>query len=295
LLAPAPCSPPAPFLLILVPSAPSHRDRRLAVRDTWGGPWGDSGTPPSRTVFVLGVTANPDTRRELLAESRRHGDILQGDFGDTYANLTWKTLLLLRWARACCGGAPFLLKADDDVFVHVPAVAAHLAAWPAAPPPRLYLGRVHWAVAPNRDPRSRHHVPAGLYGAARYPPYCSGTAYVLSRRAAAAVLAAARAVPLALPEDVWVGVGAGRAGLVPRHWARLGGALRVPAERCCLGRALLSAHGLGPARLRGAWRRLREPGRACPELLRGALGRIRCRIMAWGERIWGRGGDGTEE
>ncbi|NXR67146.1 B3G5B glucosaminyltransferase, partial [Rhadina sibilatrix] len=98
-------------------------------------------------------------QRELLAESRQHGDILQGDFGDTYANLTLKTLLLLRWARACCGGAPFLLKADDDVFVNVPAVATYLAAWPAAPP-RLYLGRVHWGVAPNRDPRSRHHVPA---------------------------------------------------------------------------------------------------------------------------------------
>ncbi|NXH52374.1 B3GN5 glucosaminyltransferase, partial [Rhabdornis inornatus] len=217
LLAPSPCSPPAPFLLILVPSAPAHRERRLAVRDTWGGPWGESGTPPSRTVFVLGVppsSSSSDTQRELLAEWRQHGDILQGDFGDTYANLTWKTLLLLRWARACCEGAAFLLKADDDVFVNAPAVATHLATWPAAPP-RLYLGRVHWGVAPNRDPRSRHHVPAAIYGAARYPPYCSGTAYVLSRQAATAVLAAAPALPLALPEDVWVGVAAGRAGLAP--------------------------------------------------------------------------------
>ncbi|NXH38453.1 B3G5B glucosaminyltransferase, partial [Dicaeum eximium] len=92
-------------------------------------------------------------------ESRQHGDILQGDFADTYGNLSRKTLLLLRWARACCAPAPFLLKADDDVFVNVPAVATYLATWPAIPA-RLYLGRVHWGVAPNRDPRSRHHVPA---------------------------------------------------------------------------------------------------------------------------------------
>ncbi|NXY66985.1 B3GT4 galactosyltransferase, partial [Callaeas wilsoni] len=107
----------------------------------------------------LGAAASAEGQRELLRESRQHGDVLQGDFGDTYANLTWKTLLLLRWARACCGGAPFLLKADDDTFVNVPAVATHLAAWPSRPR-RLYLGRVHWRVAPNRDPRSRHHVPA---------------------------------------------------------------------------------------------------------------------------------------
>ncbi|NXD32714.1 B3GT4 galactosyltransferase, partial [Spelaeornis formosus] len=107
-----------------------------------------------------------DTQGRLLAEWRQHGDILQGDFADTYGNLTRKTLLLLRWARACCAGSPFLLKADDDVFVNVPAVTQHLAARmrttksPGRRGLRLYLGRVHWRVAPRRDPRSRHHVPA---------------------------------------------------------------------------------------------------------------------------------------
>ncbi|NWY94555.1 B3GT5 galactosyltransferase, partial [Loxia curvirostra] len=74
------CSPPAPFLLILVPSAPPHLQRRLAVRDTWGGPWGGprpgSGAPPARTVFVLGKPGDPQEQRELEAESRQHGDIL---------------------------------------------------------------------------------------------------------------------------------------------------------------------------------------------------------------------------
>ncbi|NXH93041.1 B3GT4 galactosyltransferase, partial [Edolisoma coerulescens] len=215
LLSPAPCSPPAPFLLILVPSAPSHSSQRLAVRDTWGGSWGHSGaTPRARTVFVLGAAPSPPSQRELLGEWRRHGDILQGDFGDTYGNLTRKTLLLLRWARSCCGGVPFLLKADDDVFVNVPAVATYLATW-RHPPAQLYLGRVHWGVVPNRDPRSRHHVPEGLYPAPRFPPYCSGTAYVLSRQAATAVLEAAPRVPLVGPEDVWVGLCARRAGVAP--------------------------------------------------------------------------------
>ncbi|NWV72477.1 B3GT4 galactosyltransferase, partial [Malurus elegans] len=90
-------------------------------------------------------------------ESRQYRDILLGDFRDVYANLTLKTLLLLRWARACCEAAPFLLKADDDIFLNVPSVATLLSR--PSTPPRLYLGRVHWRVSPNRDPRSRHHVP----------------------------------------------------------------------------------------------------------------------------------------
>ncbi|NXX47410.1 B3GT4 galactosyltransferase, partial [Tricholaema leucomelas] len=95
----------------------------------------------------------------LLSEWETHGDLLQGDFRDSYSNLTLKTLLLLRWAAAHCPSAAFLLKADDDVFVNLPSLTSYLSTFPL-PPPRLYLGRLHWWVRPDRDPRSRHHVPA---------------------------------------------------------------------------------------------------------------------------------------
>ncbi|NXK15743.1 B3GT4 galactosyltransferase, partial [Herpetotheres cachinnans] len=96
-------------------------------------------------------------RAMLQAEGLRHGDLLQGAFADTYANLTRKTLLLLRWAAARCPAVPFLLKADDDVFVNLPVLTNYLAS--LRHPRRLYLGRVHWWVQPQRDPRDRHHVP----------------------------------------------------------------------------------------------------------------------------------------
>ncbi|NXM92597.1 B3GN6 acetylglucosaminyltransferase, partial [Oenanthe oenanthe] len=62
-------------LLTLVPSAPSYRDRRRAVRDTWGSP-SAPGTLPRRTVFVLGLPGGAREQRRLLAESRQHRDIL---------------------------------------------------------------------------------------------------------------------------------------------------------------------------------------------------------------------------
>ncbi|NXN50499.1 B3GT5 galactosyltransferase, partial [Rynchops niger] len=73
------CGPTPPFLLVLVPSAPSHAARRQAVRDTWGG---NATTPqlgaglPTRTLFVLGVPEGPEEQEALGAEARRFGDLL---------------------------------------------------------------------------------------------------------------------------------------------------------------------------------------------------------------------------
>ncbi|NWH69199.1 B3GN6 acetylglucosaminyltransferase, partial [Geococcyx californianus] len=78
-LSPLPCSHPPPFLLVLVPSAPSHFARRQAIRETWGG-WHGGGRA-TRTLFVLGVPG--ESREEALAttlalgaEASRHGDVL---------------------------------------------------------------------------------------------------------------------------------------------------------------------------------------------------------------------------
>ncbi|XP_062495915.1 beta-1,3-galactosyltransferase 4 [Pezoporus occidentalis] len=234
-------------------------------------------TPSMRTIFVVGLPGSRAAWRALREEWLRHGDVLQGAFPDAYGTLTLKTLLLLRWASRRCPGARFLLKADDDVFVNVPALARHLRA--PTLPRRLYLGRVHWWVPPNRDPSSRHHVPAALYPASRFPPYCSGTAYVLSRAAALAVLAAAPHVPFVGPEDVWVGLCARRAGLAPRHTARLAGAMRVPLDGCCYGEVMFSAHRLRPDDMREVWGVLTGGGNGCGALER-ALGVLRCRVMA---------------
>ncbi|XP_010568219.1 PREDICTED: beta-1,3-galactosyltransferase 4, partial [Haliaeetus leucocephalus] len=283
LLSPRGCGPTPPFLLVLVPSAPSHSARRQAIRETWGGADGRPGGLPTRTLFVLGVPTVPAEQPAVRAEARRHGDLLQGAFADTYANLTRKTAFLLRWATRRCPAVPFILKADDDVFVNLPALTNYLASFRRAP--RLYLGRIHWWVRPQRDPRGRHHVPVAVYPAAAFPLYCSGTAYVLSGEAAAAVLAAAPRVPFVTPEDVWVGLCAQRASLAPRHSARMAGSARFPLDGCCYGEVLFSSHGLGPGELRRVWGLLQGEGGGCNALQR-ALGVLRCKALAVGEWLW---------
>uniref|UniRef100_A0A8C6VC36 Hexosyltransferase n=1 Tax=Naja naja TaxID=35670 RepID=A0A8C6VC36_NAJNA len=207
-LSPSPCALTTPWLLVLVASAPGHEARRAAVRRSWGVAR-VAGGHSVQTVFTVGLPGDVARQAALEREAAEHGDLLQGRFADTYANLTLKTLAMLGWATTRCPTARFLLKADDDVFLNLPALG------PAA----AYLGRIHWRVAPDRDPSSRHYVPASLYSPSAYPPYCSGTTYVLSGPAAVAVLAAARHLPLFAVEDAFVGLCARRAGLAPRHLA----------------------------------------------------------------------------
>uniref|UniRef100_A0A6I8NMD4 Hexosyltransferase n=1 Tax=Ornithorhynchus anatinus TaxID=9258 RepID=A0A6I8NMD4_ORNAN len=291
---PAPCGRRgAPFLLVLVSSAPAHRARREAIRATWGSRRRARGRRV-RTLFLLG--------REGAAEALARRDVVAADFRDAYRNLTRKTLSGLAWAAARCPGARYVLKTDDDVYVNVgglvdellgrgaprgddpltPGADRRRAPRGAAGRPPLYLGRVHWRVWPSREAGGRHEVSEALYppGLGPFPPYASGTGYVLSAAAVRLVLAGAGAVPPLPLEDVFVGLSARRGGLAPAHCPRLAGAAHFPPDRCCHGRVLLTVHRVGPGEMARVWDLVRGPGPLCSPL-QAALGLLRCRALAW--------------
>ncbi|KAL8213648.1 UNVERIFIED_CONTAM: hypothetical protein K2H54_067916 [Gekko kuhli] len=272
------CSPGPPFLLVLVVSATEHKRQREAVRQSWGGVH-RAGGQAVRTFFVVGLPAEPGQQVALEAEARKHGDLIQGHFVDTYANLTRKTLALLGWAATHCPAARFVLKADDDVFINLPALARYLGTLPSGAGHRHYLGRIHWHSRPHRDPANRHHVPAALYPPETFPPYCSGTAYVLSAPAVAAILVAAPRLPLLPTEDTFVGLCAQQAGIAPRQLVRMAGTNHFPPDPCCYREILFSVHDVGPSAMEDAWRG--PSGREACSPLQHALGVFRCRLLAW--------------
>ncbi|XP_060616679.2 beta-1,3-galactosyltransferase 4 [Anolis sagrei] len=279
LLLPTPeaCSPKAPSLLVMVVSAPGHVVQRQAIRSTWGGSrW--AGEFTVRTFFALGLPREPFLQAVLEREAAEHRDLVQGRFLDSYGNLTLKTLALMGWAATRCPGALFLVKVDDDVFLNLPGLAEELGRLPALTP--AYLGRIHWRVWPSRDPRSRHHVPRSLYPGGPFPPYCSGTAYVLSGPAVPALLGAARHVPLVPLEDVFVGLCARRAGIAPQHLARMSGASHLPPDPCCYRGVLLSVHHVTPEEMAIVWDSAAPNEETC-RLWQRALGSLRCKALAW--------------
>ncbi|CAH2314240.1 UDP- c:betaGal beta-1,3-N-acetylglucosaminyltransferase 8 [Pelobates cultripes] len=166
------------FLLLAIKSSPQNFAQRQAVRDSWGKER-DYGGHQVRLVFLLGVAPGPDLSSLLWYENKHSQDLLQWAFLDTFFNLTLKDQLFLGWARVRCPGASYILKGDDDVFVHMPEIVHQLSLMDRKNPHALYMGDVVMDANPYRDPRSKYFIPSSYYTGS-YPPYAGGGGYVFS-------------------------------------------------------------------------------------------------------------------
>lgn len=282
LLMPSPlvCQRAKPYLITMVISATANQRARQAIRDTWGGEVQVRGLRVM-TFFMVGVTSDPGLTKLLIEEARERGDLIQGRFLDTYSNLTLKTLSMLGWARRFCPQVHFMAKVDDDVLFN-PSALLHFLNKSRNPYEQgdLYLGRVHLRVAPNRDPDSKHYLPTGAYPPPVFPDYCSGTAYVLSRSALLKISLAASASPLSTPlppEDVFVGLCARAAGVLPSHCPLFSGGPVVPFGRCCY-QAMVSVHNIPPKEMLQYWAEI-QASQPCTWLsVRASLGL--CKVQA---------------
>ncbi|XP_067324517.1 beta-1,3-galactosyltransferase 4-like [Anolis sagrei] len=279
LLRPPPevCSPTAPSLLVLVVSAPRHATQRQAIRSTWGGAR-RAGKFTVQIFFVLGLPREPSLQTALEQEAAGHHDLVQGRFLDTYGNLTLKTLSLMGWAAVHCPGTLFVVKVDDDIFLNLPGLAEELEHHITLAP--TYLGKIYWRARPKRDSRSRNYIPVSLYPEERFPVYCSGAVYVLSGAAIPILLGASRHVPLVPVEDVFVGLCAHWAGIVPQRLARLTGGEHFPPDRCCYQGILLSVHKVTPVEMAAVWDATTPYKEMC-QAWQWALGYLRCKALAW--------------
>lgn len=87
---------PTETIVIMIHSSRSNFDERYAIRSTWGSiksykQW------HFRLIFLLGIDAVSDPlsyiETRLKDESKQHGDLIMGNFVDSYRNLTYKHLM----------------------------------------------------------------------------------------------------------------------------------------------------------------------------------------------------------
>ena len=64
-----------------------------------------------------GATSVAGRQKQLEEESSKYGDIIQGDFLDTYHNLSYKAVMGNLWVAEFCSQAEFVVKTDDDMYV----------------------------------------------------------------------------------------------------------------------------------------------------------------------------------
>lgn len=162
-------------LLVLITSAPSHKDARMAIRQTWGH---YSQRSDVNTAFLLGSTKDKQLTKDLLDEHKLYGDLICGHFLDSYNNLTLKTVSLLEWVDNYCNNIKFILKTDDDMFVNIPKLLSFIEKH--AKEKRTIFGRLAKRWKPIRNNKSKYYVSPSQYQPAYFPDFTTGPAYLMT-------------------------------------------------------------------------------------------------------------------
>lgn len=277
------CSVSDPFLLVLVFSSAANLTQRDAVRMTWGNQTVCQGVSV-KVLFFLGSSPNLAAEQNLLIESDRYGDIIQGQSETDLSSQgsVERTILALRWVIAFCPMARFVLLTKDSVFVNLPAIIGYTLNLHGHPED-LYLGRVIQKESPNRDPRSPCYVSPVLYPDKYLPEYCDGTTYVLSQDVVRKVYVASATVNALVQPDVFVGLCAQRAGVTPTHSSRFSGDKHIRYETCCY-HYLFTSAGMGSQELKIIWREQEKRVGFC-SLLQTYYGLVTCKTLTYLDKL----------
>ena len=204
----------------MVTSQPDNFERRQTIRSTWGSKWHNTThLPPWKTVFQLGQSKNTTLRRKAELEAVKYNDMIFGDFVDIFFHLPIKVIMAFEWATKFCN-FDYLLKSDDDVFIHIPNIFQFLSE-SYIPNSRLYAGNVRFDDIPVRWTRherdKKYIVTTQEYAPRNYPRYCSGGGYVLSRDVAADMVETHNNSNYFKLDDVYIGFLALKLGVDAQH------------------------------------------------------------------------------
>lgn len=229
---------------------------------------------------------------KLRIESELYSDILQEDFIDSYHNLTLKSIMLLKWvANRCKEKVSYILKVDDDTFVNIPNLL-HVLTGQMLPlynatlhfydylrldenqnvekyrsTTNLLLGHRFCGVKPVSDLSSKWYAPYYLYKSDVYPPYLSGTAYVMSVDVALRLYNETLVTPYFHLEDVFItGICAAKQKIRRRHNPLFHYSFTKDNQKSlmfCAMKGLITQHNLTPAEMLIAFEALLNNYIAC--------------------------------
>ena len=119
---------------------------------------------------------------ELNEEFAHNNDIIQESFIDSYANLTVKSVMLLKWFTQVCDNGDrspqYVMKTDDDMYINLAKLYEIVK---TNKKPNLLTGSLICNAIPIKDPYNKWFVPNYMFSERRYPNYLSGTAYLMQK------------------------------------------------------------------------------------------------------------------
>ncbi|KAK3609351.1 hypothetical protein CHS0354_024895 [Potamilus streckersoni] len=209
-------------VLIVVKTDPLNFERRKIIRDTWSNYTYFQHFGVIRTLFLMGKVPKSEIQQNISREFDENLDILQGDFLDTYRNLTNKGVMGLRWITENCMQAKMIVEVDDDIVLNTYSLLQIV--YPN------YVNKIRYILcnifmdgkAPIvRDVKHKWFVDdselkrIGLLDKKIYPPYCSGFTVILATDLIPAMFGIAHVTQFFWVDDVYM------YGLLPMKAGRI--------------------------------------------------------------------------
>lgn len=170
-------------IVIIVLSKRNNFMNRNLIRNTWGSIRHANNIKIVAVVFMLGSRDESENENtdliQLEHEVIQFGDIIMGDFVDTYRNLTRKAIMAYEWLSSFCMEAQLVVKTDDDVLVNIFKLTEDLAAFT----PTEVISSNFWCSIHNnetmiKDKKSRFYVSPEEIAGDVFPRHCAGLGYV---------------------------------------------------------------------------------------------------------------------
>jgi len=235
-------------LLIVIESTWDKFWARDSIRETWG----QICTKPESRVkcaFFFGNRHYPQASKTLKREQEKYNDIVQYDFIDSYANLTYKTILALKWSTKYCSKAKYVMKTDDDMYINTEMLPYIIEAIPS----KRFIGGHCWgASSPHRERSSKWYVSFQQYTHPTFPSMCSGTGYIMSRDLVDGIVELSPNIPFFHLEDVYIAICVKRLGVKP---TKIDGFNNQAVEfnSCRYRNYVITSHGYQGGALKSAW------------------------------------------
>lgn len=162
---------------------------------------------------------------------------------------------MLEWSWKHCSRARFLLKTDDDMYIHMPVLLSILDG--VANQRRTIMGKLAKKWKPIRNVTSKYYISPTQFKPAMYPDFNTGPAYILTNDIVEPLYQAALNETFFKLEDVYVtGMVAGPLKIqhvnYPQFFNR-----RLKLDTCAVAK-LASVHMVKTHEMFDLWKRLSD-------------------------------------
>ncbi|CAK8681145.1 unnamed protein product [Clavelina lepadiformis] len=201
-------------MVFLVKSAIKNRNRRDAIRSTWGSVkiYDDV---MFETVFILGSSNETSDLDDIEVESSLHGDILQYNLHDSAKTVPEKVVAGMQWSSEALTARWQYASMDDDMVLNPQNLVNYynqllsnhsdsLGKVCFDDLPLVCVYSYQSADPPARKKTSKWYMPPENFPGDVWPVYCRGGLYTTSHAMVRDLFAVSRRTTHLYLDDVWI-------------------------------------------------------------------------------------------